>query len=175
VKHSWRPATGHITSSTIEEATRASQSYSKLTVRNPRSWYWAGRLGLESKTNKLPVKLTSTKPQPSCSFCQKPRVNLAKLIESPTGGRTSATNVPSGLTGLRSFPKNPKFNLPSSDTSEKLSPFFYKTNRQFACYQVSVNVHIQLVRPLRGAIEVPRGGANIVRALFVGNVPSRNY
>jgi ClpX C4-type zinc finger len=42
-------------------------------------------IGLESKTKKLPVKLTSTKPQPSCSFCKKPRLNVGKLIESPNG------------------------------------------------------------------------------------------
>jgi len=29
------------------------------------------------------VKVTSTKPEPRCMFCQKSRVDVAKLIESP--------------------------------------------------------------------------------------------
>ena len=39
--------------------------------------------GLESKRETAAVKVTSTKPEPSCTFCQRSRVAVAKLIESP--------------------------------------------------------------------------------------------
>ena len=39
------------------------------------------------------VKVTSTKPEPRCMFCQKSRVDVAKLIESPTNTRISVRNV----------------------------------------------------------------------------------
>ena len=42
-----------------------------------------GTAGLESKHARTNVKLTCTTQQPNCSFCQKSRADVVKLIQSP--------------------------------------------------------------------------------------------